>query len=486
MESEQADGPVSAPLQLDNSARGPDAPASPDTNAEGAKEKEKPVSSKTRAARITIGPAEKSVPGRKKDLGRVDVPEAQPGKVAPIRMPNSRPTVQPLGSPAAVASDAPGMRAPAARATFKRRHKFTLYTFILFVLIPVALLAGYLFAFAQDQYASEAGFSVRKEEGATSFDGIGGLTQVMGSASTDAEILYDFILSPDLVTRIDQDYDLYKVFGRNYDRDPLFSLPANSTIEEKESYWQRMVTVEYNEATGLIRLEVKAFSAEEAQKLGRAVIEYSSQMINRLSDAAREDATRYARTELEKAVEELKTTRANITEFRSKIQMIDPIQEFEGQLRLMSELESELAQTKIQLETLQATVTAASSPQINQTKLQIELIQKQLDEKRARIGLRSDGSSAPESLAQTVAEYERLIVEKEVAEERFRSTTILFNTAEAEANRKSRYLAAHVEPTLAEGAVYPQFALLLLMTGFFLTLAWALGILIYYSIRDRR
>jgi capsular polysaccharide transport system permease protein len=480
LESEQVVGPVAERPQQDAEAQITQAPASAvgqttETNIRRGGRQQK-----------YVGPALKSVPERRKTLGRLDKSDVQPGRIAPIIMPAGTPVARPIGLGGTLApAEIPVIRPPAGRATFKRRHRLTVVTFLLLVILPVSILAGYLFTFAQDQFASEAGFSVRKEEGSGSLDMLGGLTQFTGSASTDAEILYDFIRSPDLVHRLDQDFDLFKVFGRDYVGDPLFSLKPDATIEEKQAYWENMVTVEYNEATGLIRLEVRAFTPEEAQRIGHAIIDYSSLMINRLSDSARDDATRYAKAELEKAVENLKTTRAAITEFRSREQVIDPTEDIRGQTGLMNSLEARLADALIELDILKSTVTG-SDVRINQGELRIEVIQKQLDEERKKFGIGDGGTDARNSYAETVAEYERLVVDKEVAEERFRGTTLLYNAAEAEANRKSRYLAAHIEPTLAEGAIYPRFTLILLMTGFFLTLGWALIILVYYSIRDRR
>ena len=62
-------------------------------------------------------------------------------------------------------------------------------------------------------------------------------------------------------------------------------------------------------------------------------------------------------------------------------------------------------------------------------------------------------------------------------------TTML---AQAEARRKSRYLAAHIRPTLAETAEYPRRLVLMALVAFFSFGLWTLGVLIYYSVRDRR
>jgi capsular polysaccharide transport system permease protein len=450
--------------------------------------KEQPVvppSEVKRRTGVGVGSAIKEASGRRLSLGVVTKSEAPKGRATPIQMPTIGPTVQPIG-PARTSAEIPApVRAPAGRAALRRRHRLAFYSFILLVILPTLVVAGYLFAFAQDQFASEAGFSVRKEEGPSSMDMIGGLTQLTGSASTDAEILYDYIRSPDLVAQLHKDLDLFAIYGRNYEGDPLFSLKPDATIEEKRAYWQRMVKVEYNEATGLIGLQVRAFTPEEAQKVGQAIIGYSSFMINRLTEVAREDSTRYARAELARAVDRLKEVRAALTKYRSDNQVVDPLSDIQGQMGLMNKLEEQLAQAMIELDILRD-FARPDDVRAQQQERRIEVIQKRLAEERLKFGIGIDGKSNSNDYAQTVAEYERLVVDREVAEEAFRSATMILDQALAEANRKSRYLAAHVEPTLAEGAVYPQFTLILAMTAFFLTLVWALGTLIFYSIRDRR
>ncbi len=61
-----------------------------------------------------------------------------------------------------------------------------------------------------------------------------------------------------------------------------------------------------------------------------------------------------------------------------------------------------------------------------------------------------------------------------------------YNTALAQSRRQSRYLAAYVEPTLAQRAEYPKRALLLVVSGFSLLMGWAILALCFYSLRDRK
>ncbi len=367
----------------------------------------------------------------------------------------------------------------------KRRHRVAITTFVFIVLMPLVILGCYLAGFAQDQYVSNAGFSVRKEEGASVVDSIAGITQITGSVSTDAEILYAFIKSQDMVQRMDSELDLAGIYSRDYDGDPLFSLKPGATIEDKVKFWQRVVIVKYDEATGLLDLQVRAFSPEEAQKVGQSIINYGSEMINGLSEIAREDATRYAMKELDRAVIRLKEAREALTRYRSETQTVDPTADVQVQLGLMTTLQGQLAAALIEQDLLKD-YAPDSDPRFVQLERRIEVINRRIAEEKRKFGVGGEGGADSDDYATRFAQYESLLVDRQVAEEGFRSATVILDAARGEAQRKSRYLAAHVQPTLAQGALYPHSLQMMVLTAFFLTLAWALMVLIFYSIRDRR
>ena len=85
-----------------------------------------------------------------------------------------------------------------------------------------------------------------------------------------------------------------------------------------------------------------------------------------------------------------------------------------------------------------------------------------------------------------VGRYEELLVDLEFANTAYTQTLAGLAAARAEARRQSRYLAPHVQPTLAESALYPRRLLLAGLTGLFLLLGWGILMLVYYNVRDNR
>lgn len=373
---------------------------------------------------------------------------------------------------------------PLPAAQPQRRHLGVLTSLLLLVLLPFLISGAYLWLIARDQYASTVAFSVRREEAQSSLDILGGMTRLAGSTSSDTDILHDFIRSQDLVAQIDADLDLRRIWSRAWPGDPVFAFDPDGTIEDLHAHWLRMVRLSYEPASGIITLRANAFDPEQARAITTAIFARSSLMINSLSEEARADATRYALAERDRAFERLRIARQDLTAFRLRTQIVDIDSVLQGQMGLLSSLQTQLATALIGLDLLRETAPP-NDPRIRQAERRIEVIEARIAAERAKFG---DGGAGPggEDYARIAAEFEQLAVALEFAEAAHRSALTAYDGALADAQRQSRYLAAHIRPTLAERALYPQRWMLFGLAGFFLLMVWGVGVLVYYSIRDRR
>ena len=428
-------------------------------------------------------PAQGDAQGRKRqapDGG--DTPERKARADGP-------PAGKPQGKPKPKAAAKPEKANPilfkpmAGSARFRTRHALVIFSFLAMVVLPAALSAWYLWNRAADQYASHVGFSVRTEEAGASIELLGAISGLSGSSSSDTDILYEFLQSQELVRRIDTDLDLREMWARADPQvDPVFAYHAPGTIEDLVDYWPRMVRISYDSGSGLLDLRVLAFDPEDARAIARRIFEESSAMINQLSAIAREDAIRYARDELQAAEERLTEARLALTEFRNRTQIVDPTMDTQGQMGLVTNLQAQLAEALIELDILRET-TRDNDPRITQAERRIAVIENRIAAERANIGMTGGDGRA---FADIVGEYERLVVDQEFAEQAYTAALASFDAARNEARRQSRYLAAHVTPTLAEAPGYPQRGTLLGLIGLFAFLIWSVTVLVAYSLRDRR
>ena len=97
-----------------------------------------------------------------------------------------------------------------------------------------------------------------------------------------------------------------------------------------------------------------------------------------------------------------------------------------------------------------------------------------------------DTTSDSSDYARLVGRHESLAVELEIAGEAYAAARTAFEAARAEARRETRYIAAFIKPSVPERATAPNTPLILGMMAVFLTLSWALIMLVFYAVRDRR
>jgi capsular polysaccharide transport system permease protein len=312
------------------------------------------------------------------------------------------------------------------------------------------------------------------------------MAELSGSGSPDEDILYEFIQSQDLVRTVDEALDLRRLWSKaDPDIDPVFSYHPPGSIENLTDYWLRMVSVYNDSSTGLIELEVQAFTPQDAQNIARFIYDESSRLINRLSDIAREDATRLAREDLETAVQRLKIARSDMTKFRNLNQVVSPESTLKIQTGLLSSLEMQLAETLIDLDML-GQISTPTDPRVRQAIRRQGVIEERLKQERAKLGIGSGNGTADSALVDLVGEFESLMVDREFAEQSYAAALVSYDVAVAESRRQSRYLAAHIKPTLAETSVYPDRLLTMALVALFSLLIWAILVMVGYSLRDRR
>jgi len=357
-------------------------------------------------------------------------------------------------------------------------------SFVAMVLVPAAAAAFYLWSIATDQYASTVAFSVRSEEVSSAVELLGGITELSGSSSSDTDILYEYIQSQKLVSLLNDELDLESIWSRP-EYDPVFAYDPSGTIEDLVDYWSRMVKIYYDSGSGLIEIRVLAFDPDDAEIIATSIFRESSNMINNLSAIAREDAVRYARIDLEEAVERLKTAREAVTVFRNKNRMVDPTVDLQTQASLLGTLQQQLAEALIELDLLDET-TQSNDPRVGQAQRRVTVIEKRIEEERRKRGISGGAVSDQELFSTLVGEYERLVVDREFAEKTYVSALATRDASIAEARRQSRYLAAHIEPTHAQRAQYPQRDVILSLLALFLFVSWAILLLVFYSLKDRR
>ena len=364
--------------------------------------------------------------------------------------------------------------------THPLRHRVLALSLLLGVVAPVLLSAVYLYGIAASQYHSVSAFSIRAEEYRNPLEALGAFAQIGTSSAADTSILEGYIGSQALVERIDAGIGLDAVFNL-VPRDIVFSLGTGVTIEDKLDYWRRMVHVGVDRQSGLIELEVLAFTPEDARRINAAIIDAGSELVDTLSRIAQEDTTRYARADVAEAEEQLRERRHLLRQFREETSIIDPKADAERQSGVLGQLESQLAAALIEKETLDQTAQPGD-PRLDTLDRRLRAIRQQIAQERASItAVSREHGPLPGQLDR----YQELLLDLEFAQTHYTGALAAYETARSEARRQSRYVAVHIPPTLAEDSLYPRQEIILLLIAVGAVAFWSVGALLYYNIRER-
>jgi capsular polysaccharide transport system permease protein len=322
---------------------------------------------------------------------------------------------------------------------------------MLVVVLPTLLATIYYFCIATEQYVSEARFVVRGPEQSqpsmisSVLQGVG-----MGRAQDDTFAVQDYILSRDALAELVQNDGFRRIFARA-DIDPLSRYPAPfgyDTFEHLYKYYLRHVDVIYDSTTGVSQLVVRAFRADDAQRIAAALFAAGERLINRMNDRERENALRDARKEVALMEVRVQSVAAQIAAFRNRETLVDPNRQSVSMLQGITDLQSKLTQTKTQISELSR--SSPNSPLILTAQRRAAALQGQIDDQLAHV------AGSDHSLVPKITEYDDLMLQRDFADRGLSSATASLETARLDAERQLLYLDQIVQPNKADYPAYPK------------------------------
>lgn len=378
-------------------------------------------------------------------------------------------------APASIISGGGGFKARRGDRVF-RLGVFA--SFAAFVIAPLLVASVYWGLIASKQYATETKFSLRTGEAST-LDLLSGGGSQGGQQMQDTQVLVNFILSRSAVEALDRKIGLRAMFSRP-EIDYFSRFDADDPIENLEKYWKRRVDAGVDLVSGIIYVNVHAFTPEDSLTIARNVIELSEQLVNELSTRSRRDALARARVELTRAEDQLKTATAAMRDARNAEGVIDAPAAAEGINKIITALRMELSQAQEDL-ALQGDSDTLDSPQGRVLAARVQSLKSQIEEYSAMI---ASGDKGADSLARRAGVLSRHQIELDFAQQRYGLAATALESARVDLETQRAYLVPFLHPTLAEKSTYPrrwrEWAIIVVPA----TIGWLALIALAFFVRD--
>lgn len=359
----------------------------------------------------------------------------------------------------------------------KARAKRLQRLFRWWVGVPTLLAVLYYGLVASDYYQSEAKFSIQSIDrgSASSLESLMGALPGVGS-DKDAMMVRDYILSRDVLARLDKEHGFLKHYQEAGDW--VSKLSGNATFEEGYDYYLSRVEVDFDIQSGVSTLLVRALNAAQAAEFAGAILGYGEQLVNELSHRAEVDSLDLARAEVQRGEERLSAARNAILSQQLVANEMNPAESAAAVMQIRGELEGELAKAQAELTEI-ASYMRADSPKAVALKNRIESLKKQVSRENSRLI-----STEDDSLSNSIAGFEPLVVEKEFAEKAYESALASLEVARTEAGRQHRYLATVVTPSVPDEATHPKRIMSILTVLMSTMLAFGIGSLLIAAVRE--
>ncbi|AUZ60630.1 Capsular polysaccharide export system inner membrane protein KpsE [Pseudomonas sp. XWY-1] len=351
------------------------------------------------------------------------------------------------------------------------------------VVLPMILAAIYYGGFAIDRYVSYAQVVVRQDGGNQGAQVPGLATLLTGNnPASREETLYlrEYIVSTDMMLLLEDRLHWVQQYSAQRS-DIFFWLDKDADREDLLKYYQRMVSAHYDETTGLLRVEVQAFTPELSEQMLRTILKASEQFVNEVSHSIAREQMKFAKGELETARLNYAERKTELINFQNINKVLDGGNTAQSRASIIAELEGQYTKEQATLTEMQFKLRA-DAPQVKQQIQKVNAITQQLAKEKRLLVSSPNGSQ----LNVVASRFQQLTLDSGIAEESYKTAVAALDNARIEASKKIRTLVTVVSPNTPQLALYPErlYNLATILLG--LLMLYGITRFILASIEDHR
>lgn len=360
------------------------------------------------------------------------------------------------------------------------------HSFFSFVILPTLVVAIYYVVLASPRYESSAIASLRQNNTAPMVDS--SLSSILGGGGSDnsanSYLLIDYILSPQMLDKLQADLNI-KAMYQNPKVDFFSRLSHNADQIDFLDYYNKMVSLSYNQQSNAITINVQGYTAEQAQKVLDTITKDSQEIIDHISHTLAENRMKFNKEQLDIIKTKAMKAQDALVEFQNSRGIVDPEGSVSTKATVIGSLQGQLTAAETQLTNLKSYLSPNSS-EVKATEQQIIALKKQIDKEKADFLAEDKESQKQSQLDDMVSNYTWLKLNAEFAMTEYQSALQSFETAKLDSQNQQSYLVDIVKPTLPDSAKYPRIIYNLITIFVILSALYGLGRMIITIILENR
>lgn len=348
---------------------------------------------------------------------------------------------------------------------------------LLLIIVPTMALTLYWVFLYTPVYEASVVILPRNSEVPTGADAAGAmLGAALRSKDVDSHMIEQYILSPDMLKRLEVDLDLRAHYSSSA-INRWQRLPQDASFDRFLEYYRSMVRV-IVDSSSILHIEARGFSADKTLALADQIVRESEKMLNGVSRQLAAKQVDFIRIEAAKAESLFKDRTQKLIRYQNSAGQLDPARYSESIMAVIAQMERELSEQNTQI-TGHKTFLAADSHQLVETQSRIDALNKEITALRSRLTGHSSDSSP---LSDEIRKFNDAALETEFAAKTYAAALLALQSAHAQAALNIRTLIVIAHPPSLDEPAYPRLGYWTLAAFALFMLVAVLGQLIYDSI----
>ncbi|MBU0620490.1 MAG: chain-length determining protein [Gammaproteobacteria bacterium] len=320
--------------------------------------------------------------------------------------------------------------------------------------VVVASLAAIVYwgVIASDRYVSEAHVIVQRTDVASgqSLDFSSILSGAGGGSRTDQLLLRDYLLSLDMLNKLDEKLDLRSHFS-SWRQDPISAMWFKKIDQERfHQYFLNRVSVEFDDYAGVLVIKAQGYDPKTAHAITSMMVAEGERTMNELAHRLAQEQVSFVEKQLAEAASKLQQARTAVLAYQNKKGMVSPQSTATSMAATIDRLEMQRTELQARRNTLLGYL-ASKAPSVVEVDMQIDGIEKQIEKERARLA-----APGGKTLNATVEEFQRLEMEAMFAQDVYKTALVSLETSRVEATRTLKKVSVLQQPTLPQYPMEPR------------------------------
>lgn len=321
--------------------------------------------------------------------------------------------------------------------------------FICFLLIIVVSL--YWLFWASDRYVSQSIVVVQSSQ-ISSPTGLNFRSLLAGENSTDTTdmlLMREYLLSADMVEKLIKQADFREQYSKHGD---FFSQlrNKNAPIEKLHAYYLKNVNIRLDGYSGVLRVDVKAFTPDEAYKINNLLLADGEKHMNDLGQKLAQEQVIFLQKQVKILQSEYEVTQKKLLDYQNRNGLISPTGTVDSINTIVANLQSRLALLRARKNSI-LTFQSGSSPEVVKLDGEINALSEQINNEQSELTTKHGNA-----LNKISSGYETLLLQAQFAQSSYKGALSALQNTEISAARKLKQVSILESPTYPQYAILPQ------------------------------